>query len=454
MFENLTQRIGGALDRVRGRGRLSEAQVDEALREVRVALLEADVALDAVRAFVERVREQAVGQDVLKSLTPGQEVVRIVRDELTVLMGEKAEGLALAAAAPAVVLMAGLQGAGKTTTAAKLAQFLGQRDRKSVLLASADVYRPAAIDQLRTLAGQVGCNFFESTPEQAPVAIARAAVDEARRRVIDVLILDTAGRLHIDSELMDEIAQVHAAVNPVETLFVVDSMAGQDAVNAARAFNDTLALTGVVLTKADGDARGGAALSVRHVTGKPIKFLGLGEKLDALEAFHPDRMAQRILGMGDVLGLIEEAERKVDTEKAAALAKKVAKGQGFDLDDFAEQIRQMRNMGGMAGLLDKLPGVASIPPAVKGKMADDGEFSRIEAMIYSMTPGERRKPDIIKASRKQRIAAGSGTRVQDVNKLLKQFAQMQKMMKRARKSGGMQRMLASMTNQLPPGMQR
>jgi signal recognition particle subunit SRP54 len=418
---------------------------------VRMALLEADVALPVVRDFIERVRERAVGQEVIKSLSPGQEVIRIVRDELTALMGESNEGLNLQVAPPAVLLVAGLQGAGKTTTVAKLARWLKENGGRSVLVASCDIYRPAAIKQLETLAAEVGAVFFPSDASQDPVAIAREALTEARRRFNDVLILDTAGRLHVDTEMMAEVGRVHAAVSPVETLFVVDAMSGQDAATVAKAFDEALPLTGVILTKADGDARGGAALSVRQVTGKPLKFIGVGEKSDALQAFHPERMASRILGMGDVLSLIEEAEQKVDRDKAEKLATKLKKGKGFDLEDFAEQLHQMREMGGMAALLDKLPGGAALPPGAKAQMGDQ-ELKRMHAIIGSMTPQERLHPAIIKGSRKRRIAAGSGNHVQDVNRLLKQFAQMQKMMKRMKKKGGLARLMQGMKGGLPPGM--
>ena len=451
MFENLTQRLGMTLDRLRGRGRLTDDNISQALREVRTALLEADVALPVVREFVERVRERAVGQDVLASLTPGQALVRVVRDELIELMGGSSAGLSLNVQPPAVVLVAGLQGSGKTTTVAKLAHQLKSQAGKSVMTVSCDVYRPAAIDQLRTLAGQVGAEFFPSAPGGDPVSIATGAVGEARRRFADVLLVDTAGRLHIDETMMDEIRRIHSAVSPVETLFVVDGMTGQDAAHTAKAFDAALPLTGVVLTKTDGDARGGAALSVRHVTGKPIKFLGVGEKTDALEAFHPDRIASRILGMGDVLSLIEEAEQKVDRDKAEKLAKKLVKGKQFDLEDFAEQLAQMRNMGGVASMLDKLPGLPGLPAGMRDRV-DDRNFVRMEAIISSMTLHERRYPGVIKGSRKRRIASGSGTQVQDVNRLLKQFTQMQKMMKRMRRKGGMARMLQGMRGSMPTGL--
>ncbi len=450
MFESLSGRLGRTLDALRGRGRLSEDNIKDALREVRMALLEADVALPVVRDFVDAVRARAVGQEVLKSLTPGQELIRVVRDELTRLMGESGVGLDLAAPPPVVVMLAGLQGSGKTTTAGKLARHLKERQGKKVLMVSCDVYRPAAIEQLATVAGQVGVPCFPSAAGEDPVDIAKRALDEARRRFHEVLIVDTAGRLAVDEEMMAEARAIHAAVSPHETLFVVDSMTGQDAVRTSKAFDDALALTGVVLTKIDGDARGGAALSIRHVTGKPIKFLGVGEKLDALEAFHPDRMASRILGMGDVLTLIEEVERKVDRDKAEKLAKKLTKGKGFDLEDFAEQLRQMRGMGGIQSMMDKLPGMGQVPDQVKSQV-NDREFVRMEAIINSMTPQERRHPAVIKGSRKRRIASGSGTQIQDVNRLLKQFTQMQKVMKRMKKKGGLGRMMQGLGGAMPPG---
>ncbi|ROR35106.1 signal recognition particle protein [Inmirania thermothiophila] len=449
MFDNLTQRLTRTLDRLRGQGRLTEDNIRDTLREVRMALLEADVALPVVRAFIERVRERALGQEVTRSLTPGQALVKIVHDELVAVMGGAAEGLRLAVEPPAVILLAGLQGAGKTTTAAKLARLLRERERRSVMLASCDVYRPAAIDQLRTLAAELGVPFHEPGGTRDAVAIAREALAEARRRVADVLVVDTAGRLHVDEAMMAEVQALHAALNPAETLFVVDAMSGQDAANAARAFGAALPLTGVILTKADGDARGGAALSVRHITGRPVKFLGVGERSDALEPFDPARMASRILGMGDVLSLVEEVQRKVDRDKAEKLARKVRKGEGFDLEDFRDQLEQMSRMGGVAALLDKLPGAASLPEGVRAQM-DDRELRRVIAIINSMTPRERRRPDIINGSRKRRIAAGSGTRVQDVNRLLKQFHQAQKLMKRMRRKGGMRNLLRGLGPGLPP----
>ncbi|NIR31185.1 MAG: signal recognition particle protein [Gammaproteobacteria bacterium] len=450
MFDNLTERLGRTLNRLRGSGRLTEDNIKDSLREVRMALLEADVALPVVREFVERVRSRAVGQDVLKSLTPGQELIRIVRDELKRLMGDANDELNLNVPPPAVVLVAGLQGSGKTTTTAKLASWLKASKKKSVLVASCDVYRPAAIDQLERLSKEVGADFFPSSTHQDPVTIARDAVGHARKRYHDVLLLDTAGRMHIDAEMMAEVQRVHEAVAPVETLFVVDSMTGQDAANTARAFDEALPLTGVILTKADGDARGGAALSIRHITGKPIKFMGVGERISALEPFHPERVASRILGMGDVLSLIEEAEQKIDRDQAERLTQKLKKGKGFDLEDFREQLRQMRRMGGLDSLLEKLPGGAGALP--KGAEAlNEKQFVRLEAIINSMTAQERRFPAIVKGSRKRRIAAGSGTQVQDVNRLLKQFAQMQKMMKRMRKRGGMAQLMRGVGG-APPGM--
>ncbi|NQZ49582.1 MAG: signal recognition particle protein [Moritella sp.] len=451
MFENLTDRLSATLKNVSGRGRLTEDNVKDTLREVRMALLEADVALPVVRAFIKNVKENALGQDVSKSLNPGQAFIKIVQAELESAMGNANETLNLAAQPPAVLMMAGLQGAGKTTTVAKLSLFLKQREKKSVLVVSTDVYRPAAIKQLETLAAEVDVEFFPSDISQKPVDIANAAIEYARKSFIDVVIVDTAGRLHVDIDMMKEIQDLHAAINPVETLFVVDAMTGQDAANTAAAFNETLPLTGIILTKADGDARGGAALSIRHITGKPIKFIGMGEKIDALEPFHPERIASRILGMGDVLSLIEEVERNVDKDKAAKLAKKVQKGQGFDLEDFRDQLVQMKSMGGMMSMMDKLPGMSQVPDAVKDQM-DDKLTNRMEAIINSMTPAERKRPDIIKGSRKRRIATGSGTQIQDVNKLLKQFTQMQKMMKKMSGKGGMKKMMGKMKGMMPPGM--
>ncbi|EPI5810968.1 signal recognition particle protein [Vibrio vulnificus] len=442
MFENLTDRLSKTLKNISGKGRLTEDNIKDTLREVRMALLEADVALPVVREFVARVKEKAVGVEVSKSLTPGQEFIKIVQGELEAVMGESNEALNLAAQPPAVILMAGLQGAGKTTSVGKLSKLLKERDKKKVLVVSADVYRPAAIKQLETLASDIGVDFFPSSADQKPIDIANAAIDHAKKKFFDVLIVDTAGRLAIDEAMMGEIQQLHSAINPVETLFVVDAMTGQDAANTAKAFGDALPLTGVILTKVDGDARGGAALSVRHITGKPIKFLGVGEKTEALEPFHPDRVASRILGMGDVLSLIEDLQRNVDTEKAQKLAQKFKEKKGFDLEDFREQLGQMQNMGGM---LDKLPGMSQLPSDIKDKV-DDKMFKQMEAIINSMTMKERQNPDLIKGSRKKRIAAGSGTQVQDVNRLLKQFTQMQKMMKKMQKGGikGMMRNMQGM----------
>jgi len=450
MFENLQDRFGRVLKNVRGQGRLTEANVKDTMREVRMALLEADVALPVVREFVEQVRTKAMGEDVLNSLTPGQTLIKIVNDELVSLMGEVNEGLGLSVQPPAVVLMAGLQGSGKTTSVAKLARWLKEKQKKKVMVVSCDVYRPAAIEQLKTVAAEVEADFFPSSGDQKPVDIARRAVDAARKGLQDVLIVDTAGRLHVDASMMDEIKALHAAVDPAETLFVVDSMTGQDAANTARAFGDALPLTGVVLTKTDGDARGGAALSIRHITGKPIKFLGVGEKTTALEPFHPDRVASRILGMGDVLSLVEEVQSKVDQKQAQKLVKKLKKGKGFDLADFRAQLLQMSNMGGMASMMDKLPGMNEIPDHVKNQV-NDKEMLRLVAIINSMTKKEREFPAVIKGSRKRRIAAGSGTQIQDVNRLLKQFTQMQKMMKKM-KGGGMAKMMRGLKGRMPGGM--
>jgi signal recognition particle subunit SRP54 len=449
MFESLNERLQATLKRVRGQARLTEDNIKDALREVRMALLEADVALPVVKDFIARVRERAIGREVMQSLNPGQVLVKVVNEELVKIMGEENAALDLKTQPPAVILMAGLQGSGKTTSSAKLARWLKERQKKSVLLVSCDIYRPAAIDQLETLSREVGVGFFPSRPDQQPLAIAEAALAEAKRRHHDVLIVDTAGRLHVDADMMDEIRLLNERLKPIETLFVVDSMTGQDAANTAKAFGDALPLTGVILTKADGDARGGAALSIRHITGKPIKFLGVGEKTDALEPFHPDRLASRILGMGDVLSLVEEIERKVDRDKAEKLARKVQKGRGFDLEDFRDQMQQMLGMGGIGELLDKLPGMAELPAEVKAQ-ADDRQVRRVIAIVNSMTPQERRFPDTINGSRKRRIAAGSGTQIQDVNRLLKQFKQSQKMMKKM-KGGGMAKMMRGLKGRFPGG---
>jgi signal recognition particle subunit SRP54 len=451
MFENLSERLSHTVKKLRGQARLTDENIKDTLREVRMALLEADVALPVVRDFVARVKERAVGQEVLSSLSPGQVLIKIVNDELVETMGQANESLDLRAQPPAVILMAGLQGAGKTTTAGKLAKLLKGREKKTVAVVSCDVYRPAAIKQLETLAAQVEAVFIPSDVSQSPVDIANNALAEAKRQHIDVLIVDTAGRLHIDAEMMQEIQAIHRAVAPVETLFVVDSMTGQDAANTAKAFGDALPLTGVVLTKADGDARGGAALSVRQITGKPIKFIGMGEKIDALEPFHPDRIASRILGMGDVLSLVEEAQRNVDHKQAQQLARKLNKGKGFDLEDLRNQMLQMEKMGGMSGLIDKLPGVNGKMAAAVNDEKTTKQVKQMVGIINSMTPQERRFPDLIKGSRKRRIAVGSGLQIQDVNRLLKQHKQMSKMMKKF-SGGGLKKMMRGMQGQLPPGM--
>ncbi len=446
MLDNLTQRLSSVIKTLRGQSRLTEANIQDALREVRVALLEADVALPVVKDFIAQVREQALGHEVINSLTPGQALVGIVHKQLTSLMGEQATGLNLATTPPAIILMAGLQGSGKTTSSGKLAKMLKEQQKKKVLLVSCDVYRPAAIEQLRLLSQQLGVDFFASDNAQQPVAIAQAALAFAKTHYHDVLIVDTAGRLAIDEAMMAEIKALHAAINPIETLFVVDSMQGQDAVNTAKAFGETLPLTGVILTKLDGDARGGAALSVRHVTQKPIKFVGVGEKLNGLETFHPERMASRILGMGDVVSLVEDAVRNVDLVEADKLAKKMKSGEKFDLEDFKTQMQQMKKMGGIAGLMDKLP--AQMTAGAQGMPMDDKVIARTEGIINSMTPGERRNPDLIKASRKRRIATGAGVPVQEVNKLLSQFEQIQKMMKMMKK-GGLAKMMRGMKGMMP-----
>jgi signal recognition particle subunit SRP54 len=450
MFDNLTERFTQSLKKIRGHGRLTETNIQETLREVRMALLEADVALPVVKDFVEHVKDRALGQDVQGSLTPGQAFVKIVNEELIAVMGKANEKINLATQPPAVILMAGLQGAGKTTTVAKLARWLKENERRSVTVASADVYRPAAIEQLQTLAAEVGADFFPSDPSQDPVQIARNALEHARKKYKDVVIIDTAGRLHIDEEMMDEIKRIHAAVKPIETLFVVDSMTGQDAANTAKAFGDALPLTGVILTKTDGDARGGAALSVRHITGTPIKFLGVGEKTAALERFHPDRIASRILGMGDMMSLIEAAERNIDKAKAEKLVKKIEKGKSFDLNDYHDQLQQLKNMGGIAAMMDKLPGIANVPQHVRDKI-DDKEWLQQIVIISSMTKQERQSPDVINNSRKLRIAKGSGTDVQDVNKMLKQYDQMQKMMKKFKK-GNLMNMMRGMKGNIKRSM--
>jgi len=455
LFDSLTERLGKTLKNVRGQGRLTEDNIRDTMREIRMALLEADVALPVVKQFVERARQRSLGREVVRSVSPGQALIKVVNDELVAVMGGEQTELNLRTRPPAVILVAGLQGAGKTTTVAKLARRLSERDRKRVAVASADVHRPAARDQLATLAGEVGVQYLGVEGANDAVGIARGALEEARRSAHDVLIVDTAGRLAIDEAMMAEVRDVHAALEPAETLFVVDSLSGQDAAQTAKAFDEALPLTGVVLTKTDGDARGGAALSVRMVTGKPIKFLGAGEKTDALEVFHPDRVASRILGKGDVVSLVEEAQQNVDTDKADKLAKKLKKGKGFDLSDLREQLDQMNQMGGVSAMMDKLPGMGGVSKAQMQQAAGAaGQTTHMIAIIDSMTPTERRRPDSINGSRKRRIANGSGTRVQDVNRLLKQHTQMAKMMKKASKKGGMQNMLRGMGGggQMPPGM--
>jgi len=452
MFENLTDRLSKTLKNLRGQGRLSEDNVKDSLREVRQALLEADVALPVVRDFIDKVREKALGQEVIGSLSPGQALVKVVSDELTAVMGHQHDAIDLNQKPPITILMAGLQGSGKTTTVAKLARRLIETEKKIVMVASADIYRPAAIEQLQTLAGEVKAIFHPSDIKQRPVDIALQAQAAARKQNVDVLILDTAGRLAIDQQMMDEIKSIHAAVKPSETLFVVDSMTGQDAANTAKAFDQALPLSGVVLTKTDGDARGGAALSVRHITGKPIKYIGTGEKTDALEAFHPDRMASRILGMGDILSLVEQAHEKVDHEKARKLAQKVRKGKGFDLEDMRDQFMQMDKMGGLGSMVDKLPGMGAGVAQAMQNPAHSKQMKRMVAIIDSMTPQERRKPEVINGSRKRRMALGSGTQIQDVNRLLKQHKQMQKMMKKMGSKGGMANMMRGLKSKMPPGM--
>ena len=451
MFDNLTDRLSLTLKKLKGQGRLTEDNIKETLHEVRTALLEADVSLPVVTDFIERVKTGALGQDVQTSLSPGQSMIKLVQSELVKVMGEANEALNLKAVPPAIILMAGLQGAGKTTSVAKLGRWLQENQKKKVGVVSTDVYRPAAIKQLQMLAQEVSLDFFESDITQKPVDIALNAIDAAKRKFLDVIIIDTAGRLHIDDEMMGEIKALHAAINPIETLFVVDSMTGQDAAITAKAFNDALPLTGVILTKADGDARGGAALSIRHVTGKPIKFIGVGEKTDALEPFYPDRIASRILGMGDMLSLIEEIEQKVDKEKAERLVKKIQKGQGFNLEDFREQLQEMQRMGGVGSMLEKLPGMNAVPSEMKAQI-NDKMLARQIAVISSMTMQERRYPDLIKGNRKKRIAAGCGQELHDVNRMLKQFLMMQKMMKKF-KAGNVANMVRGIKNNVR-GMRR
>ncbi len=451
MFDNLTDRLSLTLKKLKGQGRLTEDNIKETLQEVRTALLEADVSLPVVTDFIERVKAGALGQEVQASLSPGQSLIKLVQAELVKVMGEANEALNLRATPPAIILMAGLQGAGKTTSVAKLGRWLQENQKKKVGVVSTDVYRPAAIKQLQMLANEVSLDFFESDISQQPVDIARNAIDAAKRKFLDVIIIDTAGRLHIDDEMMGEIKALHSAINPIETLFVVDSMTGQDAAITAKAFNDALPLTGVILTKADGDARGGAALSIRHITGKPIKFIGVGEKTDGLEPFYPDRIASRILGMGDMLSLIEEIEQKVDKEKAEKLVKKIQKGQGFNLEDFREQLQEMQRMGGVGSMLEKLPGMNAVPSDMKAQI-NDKMLARQIAVINSMTMQERKYPDLIKGNRKKRIAAGCGQELHDVNRMLKQFLMMQKMMKKF-KSGNVANMVRGIKNNVR-GMRR
>ena len=457
MFDSLSDRLTRSLRGLAGKAHLTEENISESVREVRLALLEADVALEVVRSFSRQVQAKAVGQAVMTSLNPGEAFVKIVHDQLVEVMGEANDALNLATTPPAVVLLAGLQGAGKTATAAKLARLLQEREKKKVALVSVDVYRPAAIEQLETLASEVGARFIESTRDEEPLDIAKRALADAKTQFDDVLIVDTAGRLAVDDEMMAEIAALHAALTPIETLFVVDAMTGQDAANTAKAFDDALPLTGVVIAKSDGDARGGAALSVRAITGKPVKFLGIGEKTDGLEPFHPDRIASRILGMGDVLTFIEEAERKVDKKKAQRLANKISRGRKFDLEDFRDQLQQMSSMGGVANMMDKLPGMNQLPQGAHAQL-DEGRFQQMEVIINSMTIQERRFPGLISGSRKRRISMGSGTQVQDVNRLLKQHKQMQKMMKKVTRKGGMQKMMRGLQAQnrggAPPQFRR
>lgn len=455
MFTNLSERLNKVIKNLSGQGRLTESNIKDTLRDIRVALLEADVALPVAIAFINDIQTKALGKDILESLTPGQVLIKLVHDELIKVMGEYNEELNLKVQPPAVILMAGLQGSGKTTTVAKLAKWLKDQHKK-VLVTSTDIYRPAAIEQLATLAHSIEIEFFPSNTDQDPVNIALQAIQTAKNKVIDVVIIDTAGRLHIDKQMMDEIKRLHAAIAPVETLFIVDSMMGQDAANTAKAFNDALALTGVILTKADGDARGGAALSIRHITGKPIKFIGIGEKIDALEPFYPDRIASRILGMGDILTLVEEAERNIDRTKAEKFAKKLKKGKPFDLDDFRDQLKQIHQMGGVMSIMNKMPGINQLPQHFKDQF-NDKKLVEIEAIINSMTPKERRFPDSIKNSNKRRITLGSGTSIQAINQLLKQFTQMQKMVKKMNKKGGMMKLMRGLQGKfpfghLPPGM--
>jgi len=449
MFDNLKDNLAKSIQKIKGQATLTEKNISDAMREVRIALLEADVALSVVKSFIEQVKARALGEDVLTSLKPDQVLIKIVKEELTNTLGSSIQSLNLSAQPPAVILMAGLQGAGKTTTTAKLAKYLIERERKKVMVVSADVYRPAAIEQLQTVAEQVGAEFFPSSVIDNPIAIGKSAIVAAKKGFYDVLIVDTAGRLAVDDAMMQEIKGMQQSLNPIETLFVVDAMTGQDAANTAKAFSEILDLTGVILTKVDGDARGGAALSVRNIVGKPIKFMGVGEKMEALEPFHPDRIASSILGMGDVLSLVEEIERKVDKKKADVLARKVQKGQRFSLIDFRDQLTQMQNMGGMASMMDKLPGMGNLPDSVKNQV-NDKSTDKMIAIISSMTKKERKFPQLIKGSRKRRIATGSGNEIQDVTRMLKQFNQMQKMMKKF--SGkGMMKLMGRLQGKAPPG---
>jgi signal recognition particle subunit SRP54 len=448
MSNFLSERLKQVIKNLRGQGRLTESNIEDTLRDIRIALLEADVALPVAKLFLEDIKAKAIGKEVMESLKPGEALIELVQAELISLMGEHNESLSLNTQPPAVILIAGLQGSGKTTTAAKLAHWLKEHEKKSVMLASTDIYRPAAIDQLETLAKSIQADFFPSQPTDDPVHIAKSAIQAAKNNVLDVVIIDTAGRLHIDEEMMAEIKRLHAAISPIETLFVVDSMTGQDAANTAKAFNDALPLTGVILTKTDGDARGGAALSIRHITGKPIKFMGVGEKIDALEAFHPDRLVSRILGEGDIRTLLEEAKHKLDQAKAEKLVKKIKKGKSFNLEDFRDQLKQIHKMGGMMGILNKLPGLNQLSSKAKDQL-NDKKLKQIEAILDSMTQRERHFPDLIRHSQKQRIAQGSGTTVQAINQLLKQFMQMQKMMKKMSKKGGAMKMMRGLQGKLP-----
>ena len=456
MFENLTERLTRTFKNISGKGRLTEDNMQDALREVRLSLLEADVALPVVKDFIDQVKQKALGQDVVTSLQPDQALIKIVHDELIHLMGNERSELNFKTQPPAVFLLAGLQGSGKTTSAAKLARYLKDTENKKVMMVSAYVYRPAAIEQLKLLATQLDVAFFPANAQEKPLDIVKKALDTAKKQFMDVLIVDTAGRMHIDTDMMTEIKAIHQAIKPAETLFVVDSMTGQDAANTAKAFHDALPLTGIILTKTDGDARGGAALSVRQITGQPIKFMGTGEKIEALEPFHPERVASRILGMGDILTLIEEVERKTDKAASEKLAKKIKKGNGFDLEDFRQQLLQMNNMGGISGMMSKLPGMGQLPQQAMSQI-NDKSIAQTVAIINSMTPKERRIPKLIVGSRKKRIAMGSGTQIQDVNRLLKQFTQMEKMMKKFTKPGGMQKMMrgiggmAGLKGMLPGG---